>query len=121
MMKKFFLMATMLLIFGAVKAQISDVQQKGSYLYVYGENNKQLSFMNISSSDEYLGMGSSFFVVKKGSYIFTYDYKSKQIAFMNFSSSDKFKSVGGNSFNIQKGSYVHTYDKNCKQLSFRNL
>ena len=64
-MKKLLLMATMLLSFGAVKAQISDVQQKGSFLYVYGENNKQLSYLSIGSSDEYLGMGSSFFVVKK--------------------------------------------------------
>jgi hypothetical protein len=118
-MKKFLLMATMLLSFGAVKAQISDVQQKGSYLYVYGENNKELSSMYFSSSDEYLGMGSSFFVVRKGSYIYTYDYYSKEIASMYFSSSDKFKSAGGNSFNIKKGSYIYTYDKNCKELSSR--
>ena len=119
-MKNLILLATILLTFGAVNAQISDVQQKGNYLHVYGENNKQLSFMNIGSSDEYLGMGSSFFVVKKGSYIHTYDYNSNQIAFMNIGSSDKFKSAGGNSFNIKKGGYIHTYDKNCKQLSFRN-
>lgn len=119
-MKTLLLMATILLSFGAVKAQIYDVQQKGSYLYVYGENNQQLSFTDIGSSDEYLGMGSSFFVVKKGSYIYTYDYNSKQIAFMDIDSSDKFKSAGGNSFNIKKGSYIYTYDKNCKQLSFRS-
>ena len=119
-MKKLLLMATILLSFGAVKAQISDVQQKGSYLYVYGENNKQLSYVSIGSSDEYLGMGSSFFVVKKGSYIYTYDYNSKQIAYMSIGSSDKFKSAGGNSFNIKKGSYIYTYDKNCKQLSYRS-
>jgi hypothetical protein len=119
-MKKLLLMATMMLSFGAVKAQISDVQQKGSYLYVYGENNKQLSYMVIGSSEEYLGMGSSFFVVKKGSsYIYTYDYNSKQIAYMVIGSSEEFKSAGGNSFNIKKGSYIYTYDKNCKQLSYR--
>jgi len=120
-MKKLFLMATMLLMFGATKAQISDVQQKGSFLYVYGENNKKLSDLRISSSDEYLGMGSSFFVVKKGSFVYTYDEKSKQIADMRISSSDTFKSAGGNSFNIQKGSFIYTYDKNCKQLSSRRL
>ena len=119
-MKKLLLMATILLSFGSVKAQISDVQQKGSFLYVYGENNKRLSYLSISSSDEYLGMGSSFFVVKKGSFIHTYDYNSKQIAYMSISSSDKFKSAGGNSFNIKKGSFIFTYDKNCKQLSYRS-
>jgi hypothetical protein len=120
-MKKLLFMATMLLSFGTVKAQISDVRQKGSILYVYDENNKQLSNMRIDNSDEYLGMGSSFFVVKKnGSYIYTYDYNSKQIASMKIGSSDEFKSAGGNSFNIKKNRFfIYTYDKNCKQLSSR--
>lgn len=120
-MKKLLLMATMMFMFGAAKAQISDVQQKGSYLFVYGENNKKLSQMSISSSDEYLGMGSSFYIVKKGSYIFVYDQDSKKISQMSISSSDKFKNAGGNSFNIQKGSYIFTYDMNCKKLSQRSL
>jgi len=118
-MRKLLLMAMILLSFGALRAQISDVQQKGSYLYVYDNNNKQLSSMFMQNSDEYLGMGSSFFVVKKGSYIYTYDYNSKQIASMFLQNSDKFKSAGGNSFNIKKGSYIYTYDKNCKELSSR--
>lgn len=120
-MKKLFLMATMFFMFGAAKAQIADVQQKGSYLFVYGENNKKLSQMSISNSDEYLGMGSSFYIVKKGSYIFTYDQDSKKISQMSISSSDKFKNAGGNSFNIQKGSSIITYDMNCKKLSQRSL
>lgn len=119
-MKQLILIATMTLIFGAVNAQIYDVQQKGSYLYVYGENNEKLSDLSISSSDEYLGMGSSFFIVKKGSYIYTFDYNSRQIASMSISSSDKFRNAGGNSFNIKKGSYIYTYDKNCKELSSRS-
>ena len=120
-MKKFLLMATMLLSFGAINAQISDVQQKGNWLHVYGENNKELSHISINSSDEYLGMGSSFFVVKKGNWIHTYDYNSKEISHMSINRSDKFKSAGGSSFNIQKGNWIHTYDKNCKELSHRSL
>ena len=119
-MKKYFMiMATMLLMFGAANAQISDVQQKGNYLYVYGDGNQQLSWTSINTSDEYLGMGSSFFVVQKGNYIHTYDSKSNQIAWMIINSSDKFKSAGGNSFNIKKGIYIHTYDIKCNQLSWR--
>ncbi len=120
-MKKLLFLATMLLTFGVSKAQISDVQQKGSYLYVYGESNKQLSSMGINSTDEYLGMGASFFIIKKGSFIYVYDYNSRQISSMSINSSDKFKNVGGSSFNIQKGSYIYTYDKQCKQLSSRGL
>ena len=118
-MKKLLLILTILLSFGAFKAQISDVQQKGNYLYVYGDGNQQLSWTSINTSDEYLGMGSSFFVVQKGNYIHTYDSKSNQIAWMIINSSDKFKSAGGNSFNIKKGIYIHTYDIKCNQLSWR--
>jgi hypothetical protein len=120
-MKKFFLMATMLFMFGAAKAQIADVQQKGNLLLVYGENNKKLSVLSISSSEEYLGMGSSFYIVKKGSLILSYDQDSKKIGVMTLSSSEKFKNAGGNSFNIQNGSLIITYDKNCKKLSVRSL
>ena len=42
------IMATMLLMFGAANAQISDVQQKGSYLYVYGDGNLQEICFSIS-------------------------------------------------------------------------
>lgn len=120
-MKKLLLMATMFFMFGAAKAQIADVQQKGNYLYVYGENNKKISELMLGSSDLFLGIGSSFFAVKKGNYVYTYDYNSKKIAELMLNSSDTFKSATGNSFNIQKGSYVYTYDKNCKKLSERRL
>ena len=118
-MKKLLFLATLLLTFGVSKAQISDVQQKGSYLYVYGENNKQLSSLYIKSTDEYLGMGASFFIIKKESYIYVYDYNSRQISSKYITSSDKFKNVAGSSFNIQNGSYIYTYDKQCKQISSR--
>ena len=118
-MKKLLLMATMLLTFGAAKAQISDVQQKGGRIYTYGDNNKELGSMFINSSDEYLGMGSSFFVVQKGGRIYTYDANCREIASMFINSSDIFKSAGGNSFNIKKGGRIYTYDKNCKELSSR--
>ena len=119
-MKKLFLLAFMLLSISAVKAQISDVQQKGSWLIVYNENNKEISRMGFSNSDEYLGMGASFYVVRKGSWLIVYDENSKEISRMGFGNSDVFKSAGGNSFNIKKGSWIITYDKNCKELSRRS-
>ncbi len=81
-MKKYFMiMATMLLMFGAVKAQISDVQQKGSYLYVYGDGNQQLSYMSINSSDKFKNAGGNSFNIKKGSYIYTYDKECNQLSY----------------------------------------
>lgn len=120
-MKRILLAALMLTAFGALQAQIVDVQQKGSWLYIYGENNKKLSSMGLGSSDEFLGMGSSFVVIKRGSWIYTYDANSRKIGSMGLGSADKFKSAVGNSFNIQKGSWIYTYDKNCKKLSSRAM
>jgi hypothetical protein len=120
-MKKILVIALTIFAFNVAKAQISDVQQKGNYVYVYGEQNNQLSYLQISSSDEYKGMGASFFVVQKGNYLYTYDEKSHQIAYLQISSSDKFKSAGGSTFNVQKGNYIYTYDKKCNQISYRQI
>ena len=67
---------------GITEAQILDVQQKGSYLVVIGDQNRQVSSMPIGSNDEFLGLSSTFFVVRKGSYLYTYDERSRQIASM---------------------------------------
>lgn len=119
-MKKLLLILTMLLSFGAFKAQISDVQQKGSYLYVYGEDNQNKSTLSLGGTDEYLGMGSTFFVVKRGSYIYTYDSDSRNIGSLSLPGDAKFKSAGGSSFNIKIGSYIYTYDRKCNSLSSRS-
>jgi len=120
-MKKILVIALTIFAFNVAKAQISDVQQKGDYLYVYDEQNKRLSYLQISSSDEYKGMGASFFVVQKGSYLYTYDEESNRIAYLEISSSDKFKSAGGSTFNVQKGNYIYTYDKKCNRISYREI
>jgi len=119
-MKKNFFLILLFLSLTKVNAQIADVQQKGSWLYVYNENNKELSHLSLSHSDQYIGMGSSFYIVQKGSWLYVYDSNSKEISHMSLSSSDKVKSVGGNNFNLQKGSWIYTYDKNCKEVSHRS-
>jgi len=101
------------------QAQILDVQQKGSYLYVIGDQNRQVSSLPIGSKDEFLGISSTFYVVRKGSYLYTYDERSRQIASMPMGSKDSFRSAAGNYFNVQKGSYIYTYDRHCKQTHTR--
>lgn len=102
-----------------MQAQILDVQQKGSYLYVIGDQNRQVSSMPIGSNDEFLGTSSTFFVVRKGSHLYTYDERSRQIASMPLGSKDSFRSAAGNYFNVQKGSHIYTYDRHCKQTHTR--
>jgi len=101
------------------QAQILDVQQKGSHLYVIGDQNRQVSSMPIGSNDEFLGTSSTFFVVRKGSHLYTYDERSRQIAFLPLGSKDSFRNAAGNYFNVQKGSHIYTYDRHCKQTHTR--
>jgi hypothetical protein len=118
-MKKLLLMMMALLSFGMIKAQIMDVQQKGMFIYVYGEGNKVISQHQVQSTDILLGMGSSFFIVKKGMFFRTYDHNSKEIGYLQVATTDKFKNASGNTFNVTKGQFVYTYDKNCKLISSR--
>lgn len=126
-MKIILFVSTMLLICIKLNAQISDVQVKDRMLYVYGENNKQLSSINLNNfggAGEYLGMGSSFYVVKSGTMIYTYDQNSKQISSLNLGSignGANFKNAAGNSFNIQTSNKIYTYDKDCKRTGERGL
>ncbi len=105
---------------GITEAQILDVQQKGSYLVVIGDQNRQVSSLPLGSNQEFLGLSSTFFVVRKGSYLYTYDERSRQIASMPMGSSDRFRSAAGNYFNLQKGSFIYTYDRHCKLTHTRS-
>jgi len=117
-MKKLILMVSILLNFGAVKAQIADVQQKGSYHIVYDEKGKELSRIS-SSGKELLGVAGTFFVVQTGSYFITYDDRCKELARLS-SNGKSVRGAAGNSFTVKNGSYIITYDKYCKEISRRS-
>lgn len=55
---------------------ISVAVQKGKYVYVYDEKNRQIS----SQYGELYGFTSSTFSVKKLKYVYTYDEKAHQIS-----------------------------------------
>jgi hypothetical protein len=119
-MKKFFLMATMLLMFGAVNAQIGDVQQKGNWLYSY-DGSKEVGRFSINSSDVFQGFSSTIIVVQKGNWIYSYDAKGSEKGRFSINSADQFKNVNGNNIIIKKGNWAYTYDVKGKELSRRSL
>jgi len=119
-MKKLFLLVTMFLLFGAINAQIGDVQQKGNWLYSY-EGSKEVGRFAINSSDVFLGFSSTIIVVQKGNWIYSYDEKGKEKGRFSINSSDQFRSVNGNNIIIKKGNWVYTYDVKGKEISRRNL
>jgi hypothetical protein len=119
-MKKLLLMATMLLLFGAVSAQIGDVQQKGNWLHSF-DGNREIGRFAIGSSDQFLGFSTSIVVVKKGNWIHSYDQKGKELGRFAIGSSDQFRSVIGNNIIIKKGNWAHTYDVSGREISRRSL
>lgn len=119
-MKTIILIATMLLTFGAVNAQIGDVQQKGTTLYSY-DGNREVGRIHISSSDVFLGFSSTIVVVQKGTTIYSFDANGREKGRLHISSSDQFRSVNGNNITIKKGSTVYTYDVNGREISRRHL
>ena len=118
-MKRFFLMLTMLLMFGAVNAQIGDVQQKGSHLYCY-DGQREIGRIYLSSSDVFLGFSSAIVVIKKGNHICSCDAKGRELGRFYLSSTDQFRSVIGSNINIKKGRTIVTYDVNGREISRRN-
>lgn len=97
---------------------IADVQEKGSWIYVYDEKNKEISHMS-ASNRQVLGVASDFFVVIQGSWIYIYDEKCKEISHMS-SSGKEVKGAAGSSFTVKQGSWIYIYDKNCKEQSHRS-
>ena len=67
-MKQVILIATFLLVFVNVKAQIGDVQQKGNFIISY-DGNKEVGRFSINSSDVLLGFSSTIIVIKKSNFI----------------------------------------------------
>jgi len=119
-MKQIILIATFILMFINVNAQIGDVQQKGNIIISY-DGNKEVGRFYINSSDEMLGFSSTIIVVKKSSIIISYDAKGKEKGRFYINSSDKFKNVNGNTIYIIKGRILIAYEVNGKEISRRSL
>jgi hypothetical protein len=119
-MKKFFLVTVLLFGYAAAgMTQITDVEVRGQWLYVYGENNKQLCTTTISSDASLEGFGSGFYVIRQGQWLYTKNSKCETISSMTIGSDAFVRGVGGNTFTIKHGQWILTYDRFCKQISSR--
>lgn len=75
-MKKLFLMATTLLIFGAVNAQIGDVKVDGYNAKIYDDKgNYSYNSISLCSNCELSGFNSNYVVITDGSSAKIYDSK----------------------------------------------
>ena len=80
-MKKLFLMATMLLMFGAVNAQIGDCSVKGSRVEIYDADGRYKAYFALSSGTFVKNVAGSNIMVKNGSRIETYDKDGRYVTY----------------------------------------
>lgn len=97
---------------------IANVQEEGSWIKVYDEDNKRISQMS-SSGVTVVGVASEFFVTEEGSWIKTYDKNCKRIGQMS-SSNVEVTGAAGRTFTIKEGSWIKNYDQRCKGISQRS-
>jgi hypothetical protein len=77
-MKKLFLMATMLLMFGAVNAQIGDVKVDGSSAKIYDDKGKNTyKSISLCSNCSVKNVTPSGILIKDGSTTKIYDFNGK--------------------------------------------
>ena len=76
-MKKLLLIATMLLTYGALNAQIAEVKQEGSYARIYDSKGSYTgNSISLGSSGNYVkNVSANAILIKEGSYTRYYDFK----------------------------------------------
>ncbi len=113
-MKKFLLMATMLLIFGAVNAQIAEVKQDGSRAKIYNDQGSYTGkYMDLVSGAYVSGYNSKYIVVTEGSRVKIYDSNGSYIGkYIDLSSGSSVKNVSATTILIKEGSRTKYYDFN---------
>lgn len=111
-MKQFFLLATMLLTFGAVNAQIAEVKQEGSYAKIYNDQGSYTgNYIRLISGAEVSGYNSKYIVVTEGSYAKIYDSDGSYTGnYIRLSSDSYVKNVSATAILIKEGSYTKYYD-----------
>jgi hypothetical protein len=111
-MKKFLLMATMLMTFGAANAQIGEIKNQGSTAYIYNDQGSYSGYsISLSGGKEIVGNNSKYAVVKDGSTAYIYDSKGSYTGYyISLSGGKTIKNVTGSNILVKDGSTVYYYD-----------
>ena len=111
-MKKFFLIATMLLAFGSINAQIAEVKQDGNVAKIYNDQGKYTGkYISLSSSREIAGFNSKYIVVIDGNVAKIYNEQASYTGkYISLSSSRFIKNVSGGAILVKDGNVTKYYD-----------
>lgn len=109
-------MATMLLSFGAFKAQIGEIKQEGSgngYLKIYDENGKYTGhYVSLCSNCDFTGNNSKYIIIKEGSgYAKIYDENGRYTGhYVSLCSKCQIKNITSSAILISEGGITKYYD-----------
>ena len=98
---------------------IEDVQLKGSWYAVFGNNGKKVKDLAASAVGELCGHSNEIIVFKKGSWYDLYDEAGKKLKTLAVSAVGEFRSVSGRNTIFKKGSWIDTYDVSGKKTNTR--
>lgn len=120
-MKRFIgFMLFALLTLSASARSISNVEQRGSWYYIYDEAGKKVKTMSASSVGDVKGWCATFFVSQKGSWIYLYDIDGRRIKTLSASTVGEVIAVSGDTFTSRKGNWIYTYDSTGKRINTRS-
>lgn len=119
-MKKLFLTVILTIICMAANAeQISSVETKGSWIYLYNSQGRQYKTLSASTVGKVLGYSSTFFVSQNGSWIYLWDSEGKRYRTLSSSTVGDIIGVAGDTFTSRNGSWIYTWDKEGKRINTR--
>ena len=111
-MKRFLLMATMLLIYGAVNAQIGEVKVSGNQAKIYDESgNNTNRYVSLNSNSELVGYNSKFIVIVEGNQAKIIDSKGNfTYKYVSICSNCSVKKVTTSAILVKDGNMTKYYD-----------
>jgi hypothetical protein len=110
-MKQIILIATMLLTFGAAKAQIGKVKVKNGYAMIYDEDGKfSQKSIRLDKNDELNGYNSKYIVITSKGCALIYDYTGRYTQNISLSGNAYVEKVTSSAILIAKKGYIMYYD-----------
>lgn len=104
----------------AAARSISNVEQRGSWYYIYDEAGKKVKSLSVNTVGEVKGWCANFFVSQHGSWIYLYDINGRRLKTLSANTVGEIIAVSGDTFTSRKGNWIYTYDSTGKRIHTRS-
>jgi len=120
-MKRLFILSAILMLAftSGMAQQISNVEEKGSWIYIYDETGKKINTQSASSVGRVVGWSAMFWISKKSSWYYLWTPKGRKYKTLSESSIGEIIGVSGSTFTSRKNGWIYTFDKEGKKINTR--